>query len=249
MDTQEARIFTAIIISVILIVGIVIYFALSVIKQQKRNLKLRNSITLIELSTMEKERNRIAHDLHDELSPVLSAVKFHVEYVNVLNAEDKEQLRKASEYLDNMLNLIREISNNLMPATLLRKGLIAGLEEFVARVSDNGKMQILFSHEGEVKLPDEKIINIYRTAQELIHNAIKHSGAQHLEIKIEKVKGKLNILCKDDGRGFNYEEAMKNSTGLGLGSLRNRAALMEGTLRVESRIGVGSAFLIEIPLN
>ncbi len=249
MDTQEARIFAAIIISVIVIGGIFFYFALSIIRQQRRNLELQNAITLVELSTMEKERARIANDLHDELSPVLSVVKFQVEHVEVLDPEDREQLKKASGYLDNMIQLVREISNNLMPSTLIRKGLVPALEEFINRVTESGRLKIKFTYPVTLMLSEQMSINIYRSIQELIHNALRHAGAEYMEITIEVKKGLLTILCKDNGKGFDYPMLSKETEGLGLNSLKNRATLMGGTMLVESKMNKGSAFLFEIPLN
>ncbi len=103
MDPQEARIYTAVIISAIVIGIIILYFALSIVRQQKRNVELQNSIILSEISALEKERARIAADMHDELSPVLSVVKFQVENTEVENNEGKLPLTKASAHLDDIL--------------------------------------------------------------------------------------------------------------------------------------------------
>jgi len=249
MDTQEARIFTALIIAVLVIGVIIFYFALSIIRQQKKNFELQNAMTLVELSTMEKERARIANDLHDELSPVLSVVKFQIGSVKVSDWEEKEQLKKASKYLDEMLQLVRGISNDLMPSTLIRKGLAAALEEFTARVAESGQLKISLSYPEEITLPEEVSVNIYRALQEVIHNTLKHAKADHMEISLHLKKSQLSILCKDNGIGFEPAAAGKKSKGLGLSSLRNRTSIMGGRITIESRPGHGTAVLFKIPVN
>lgn len=249
MDTQEARIYAAVIISAIVIGIIILYFALSIIRQQKRNVDLQNTIILSEISVLERERARIAADLHDELSPLLSVVKFQVENTEVENTEGKLHLTNASTQLDEILKHLRDIANDLMPGTLLRKGLIEAVDEFISRVRESRHIEILFSYPPVLSLPQQMSINIYRAVQELIHNCIKHASAQKIEIIIDLKNDILTLLCRDNGIGFDYEKTITDSTGLGLNSLKNRAALMGGSLIVESKQGKGSAFLIEIPIN
>ena len=249
MDPKEARIYTAVIISAIVIGIIILYFALSIVRQQKRNVELQNSIILSEISALEKERARIAADMHDELSPVLSVVKFQVENTEVENTEGKLQLRKASAHLDDILKQVREIANDLMPGTLLRKGLIEAVQEFISRVVESRHIDIQFSYPGELQLSQQVSINMYRAIQELIHNCIKHAKAEKIEITIEIKKGFLSLMCRDNGIGFDYEHELLETKGLGLNSLKNRASIMGGTMIVESKQGKGSAFLFEIPIN
>ena len=132
MDTQEARIFIAIIISAVLIGVIILYFVITMIRQQKKNLALQKTHILAELQAMEKERSRIAADLHDDLGPGLSSVRFQIDHAR-RSGDETKQLAKASEQLDIYIERMREIAYNLMPSTLERKGLIPALEEFLDR--------------------------------------------------------------------------------------------------------------------
>ena len=123
MDAQEARIYMAVIITVVVLGIIIGYFAISVIRQQRRNMELQKANALAEISAMERERARIAIDLHDDVGPVLSVIKFRVDNANVSDAEEQEELKKASAQLDEVIARMREVSNNLMPSVLQRKGL------------------------------------------------------------------------------------------------------------------------------
>ena len=123
MDTKEATLFTAIVIAGFIIVLFIAFFILSIIRQQRRILELSRQNTLAEITAMEKERARIANDLHDDLGPIMSVTKFQVDNLTIEDEEEKGQQLQAVEHLDNLLTRLREISNDLMPQVLLRKGL------------------------------------------------------------------------------------------------------------------------------
>ena len=249
MDTQETSLYLAIIISVVIIGTIIIYFAVSVIRQQRRNLELQKAYSLAEISAMEKERARIAADLHDDLGPVLSVVKFRVDNVETINVEEKEELVKASQQLDELIARMREVANNLMPSALIRKGLINAVQEFTSNASASSGVMIRFTASEDIQAGEEKNINIYRIVQEVVHNCMKHAKASRLDISIEAKNGNLVLLCRDNGKGFDYTRMITESGGIGLRSIKNRTEIMGGNLRVESKPGVGTAFLFEIPLK
>lgn len=249
MDATEARIYLAVIITGIVLGTILLYFTFSVIRQQRRNLELQQANALAEISAMEKERARIAADLHDELGPVLSVIKFQVDNVEQVDPEEKLQLNKASQSLDDLVARMREVANNLMPSALHRKGLVAAIHEFIHNAAASSGIAILFTADQEFYTSEEKSINIYRVVQEVVHNSLKHSHAGEIEITMSDKSGLLKIFCRDNGDGFDYEQQMLEGKGIGLRSLKNRTAIMGGTLTVESKTGKGSAFLFEIPLK
>jgi len=247
MDSQETRIYIAVIIAVILIGIIIVFFAISIVRQQRMNLELQKANALAEIAAMEKERARIATDLHDDLGPLLSVVKFQVDHVESVAEDEKEQLTKASKHLDGLIGRMREVANNLMPSALHRKGLVEAIEEFIRNAENSTGLRILLQSGSDISMAEEKRINIYRVIQEVVHNCLKHAKATELEINIEQRNGRLRILCRDNGKGFDYEKTIRESVGIGLRSLKNRSEIMGGTMEVESKIGIGSAFLFEIP--
>jgi signal transduction histidine kinase len=109
------RHFNAILITAITLSIIIAYFLISIIRQQRRNLALQRENILAEVNAMERERERIANDLHDDVSPILSVIRFQINSIAVKNTEDEEQILQASEHLDNLIQRLRDISNNLMP--------------------------------------------------------------------------------------------------------------------------------------
>jgi len=204
---------------------------------------------LSEISTLEKERTRIATDLHDELGPVLSTIKFKIDSVQSSDAEETKQLEKASNQVDGLVSRLREIAADLIPASLLRKGLAPAVEEFAGEVSVSSSLTVDVSHYALPPLQQQESINIYRIIQEVTHNTLKHANASRLTISISQVKNDLQLKCVDNGQGFNYEKALTTGSGLGLRNLKSRTDMMGGSMLVESKVGVGTAYLFIIPVK
>src|SRR5262245_1656804 len=131
MDPHQAKIYTAIIITSVIVGVIILYFVISLIRHQRKNLELYNLKIQAEITTTENERTRIACDLHDELGPLLSAVKFKISSLDTPLEEDKEMVEESAKHIDDIIQRMREISNDLMPNTLLRKGILYAMEEFI----------------------------------------------------------------------------------------------------------------------
>ncbi len=248
MDPQEKLLFNAIIITAAVIGTIILFFIISIIRQQRRNLELHRLNILAEITTLEKERTRIAADLHDELGPLLSAIKFKINSVDTADEDDQYQLDRASGHLDDLITRLREISANLMPNTLIRKGLIAALHQFVDNVA-RSSLKIKLNYGQLPDINQEKSINIYRIVQEITHNTIKHAQATHLVIDLSLKGNTLILKTEDNGVGFDYSNKARESTGLGLRNLKSRAEIMGGSFAVESRPGKGTSYQFEIPIN
>jgi signal transduction histidine kinase len=248
MDPLETKIFTAVIIAFLVIGVIILYFVFSIIKQQKRNARLQKENTLAEISAMERERSRIAADLHDDIGPLLSAIKFQVDGIESANEEDTADLKNATLQIDGLVSKMREISTNLMPVSLIRKGLATAVSELLASMERSGRFKTHFVVDDIPPLTQEKSINLFRICQEVVHNSVKHSKAQNITVKILQKENLLCLLIKDDGISFDYESKLKAGNGIGLRSLKNRAELLKGEMIVESIPGRGTAFLFEIPL-
>lgn len=249
MDAQEARIYVAVIITGLVLGIIIIYFTLSVIRQQRRNLELQKANALAEISAMEKERARIAADLHDDLGPVLSVVKFQIDHVEQLQADEKLELVKASKQLDELITRMREVANDLMPSALHRKGLVSAVSEFVRTASAAHDIPIDFLAVEGLVISEEKSINIYRVMQEVIHNSIKHAKAGRIEVVFTLQTNFLKITCRDNGLGFDHAIALKSGDGIGLRSIRNRTEIMGGHMEVASKAGKGTVYIFEIPIK
>jgi signal transduction histidine kinase len=231
----------------LIIAIIIIYFFGSIIRYHRRYMRLQREKIFAEITIQENERKRIATDLHDSLGPLLSAVKLNIGSVDVHHPDDQVILEKTGKYLDEIIGSMRQISYDLLPNTLERKGLIEAIREFVNQVNLKKTINIQLYVVKEIQVPKEKEIHIFRMIQEIVHNTLKHAKAANLQIGLSEENGHLLFLTKDDGKGFDKDKALAGSTGLGLKSLESRCEILNGILSLESTPGAGTNYFIKIP--
>jgi signal transduction histidine kinase len=248
MDTQEKELYQSLLIVVGVVGIILLYFIITIIRYQRRSLRLHKEKIQAEIDTLENERRRIASDLHDELGPLLSAVKLQINNLDTTDPGDQEMIGKSSFHLDSIIRKLREISNNLMPNTLVRKGLQKAIGEFIENSHQAYGLEIRFICEQELHLNQHKEINIYRMIQEILHNTVKHAQATLLIIKMVIEGDRLLVMTADNGKGFDYFAKAKDNPGLGLRNLQSRTEVMGGELTCHSEVGKGTTYTIEIPL-
>ena len=248
MHTEEANYYTAVTVAAVVLGIIIIYFIITMIRHQRRNMSLYKAKINAEISTLENERKRIVSDLHDELGPLLSAVKLRINQLDIDNNDDKEVVEFANKHLSDIIIKIKEISYNLLPNTLARNGLLHAVEEFIDKINTAHHLKIRFVYENNFQLTKEKEINLYRIFQEIIHNTIKHANAKTLSMELRKQDNLLLLTIIDDGIGFDYEERSKNGTGLGLLNLQSRAEVLNAHFLIESEKDKGTSYFFEIPL-
>jgi len=248
MPTEEANYYTAVTVAAIVLGVIILYFIITMIRHQRRNMYLYKAKINAEISTLENERKRMVTDLHDELGPLLSAVKLRINQLETNTEDDKEIVEFSNRHISDIIIKIKEISYNLLPNTLARNGLVHAAEEFIDKINGAHTLKIKFICEGSFELSKEKEINIYRIFQEVIHNTIKHAAAKTLVIQLKRQEDFLLLNFQDDGIGFNYEEKSKNGTGLGLLNLQSRAEVLNAKFISESEKDKGTQYFFEIPL-
>lgn len=248
MDAQETRIYLAVIISVVFIVVILSYLAILIIRQQRKNLELQKTAALAEIASMEKERARIAADLHDELGPILSVIKFRIDGAATQQNAVKEELVVASKQIDQVIEKLRTISNDLLPVVLQRKGPIAAIEVLIEQLNVQNGPTIDIIYPAHLIINEDHGIQIYRIVLEAINNCIKYADATKMQIIFKEEKKQLKLICQDNGKGMELPVPFHQNGGRGLVSMKNRTALMNGIFTIESELGKGTLLQFEIPL-
>lgn len=249
MDAQQTTIYQAVLITALVLGIIITYFIVSILRQQRRNIELYKSKILAEITTLENERKRVSSDLHDDLGPLLSSIKFKIDSIEISKPEDKLVMQQTIGHIDETIKRLREIANNLTPNTLRRKGIVLAVEEFIEKNSGPAELKISFQHNDIPPLKPEHAVNLYRIIQEITHNAIKHSKATELLIEMKCDDKMLLLQTKDNGVGFDQKRAATDNAGLGLRNLLSRTEVMHGDIFVESQPGRGVKYLFEIPLT
>jgi len=200
--------------------------------------------------SIENERRRVAYELHDGSGVSLSAIRMKLTHLKELIADkvNGEKLNSIMHDIDQLSKEIREISHFIMPISLSKLGLKAGINELISKLNQlNTEIGFnLFQQYDEGKLGKNHQINIYRICQELLNNAIKHSNASQVTLNLIEDDNVLSISMEDDGVGFDIYVAKK---GLGMNNIYLRAELMQGTFQIESNMLSGSFFHIRIPIK
>jgi signal transduction histidine kinase len=202
------------------------------------------------LSAEEKERKRIARDIHDGVGQALSAIKFSVE--NSLSSLTEESNQAARNALNNIVPLtqqtieeVRRIVMDLRPSILDDLGLKATISwfcrEFEVIYTDISIEQAINFEESNIDVPLKTVV--YRILQEAFNNAAKHSRTEYILLRIEKTTDNLELLIEDKGIGFDVNEVELreiNQRGVGLASMRERALLSGGTFDIKSSLKEGT---------
>lgn len=193
----------------------------------------------------EKERSRIAANLHDSLGAILSATKLRVLLYGEDHPESTEFTEQTAQLLADGINEVREISHNLLPSNLSSYGLQRAVKQLADKVNAPGGIRVeLEDNWANYRLPAEAELALYRVCQEMLNNTIKHAQASRVEIGFNHQNLGYSISYNDNGKGFNPELA---NDGLGLYTIKSRIQAINGELYIDSQEGKGTSFSITLP--
>ncbi len=220
---------------------------------RQRITELENNVKIESMNSMiqgqEAERERVAKDLHDSLGGLLSTVKLHFDALQTEDAQVSSlpEYQRAYTLLDEACKEVRHISNNLQPGALSKLGLVAAIKDLINRVRPAEGPAINFQHDGVKGISDARVsLNVYRIVQELLNNALKHSGAHEIAISLSQKEDTLSIVVEDDGKGYEPGAA---KVGMGAENIASRVNYLKGDLSIHSVIGEGTTTQIDVPLT
>jgi signal transduction histidine kinase len=216
---------------------------------QKELNKQQNKLMNTVIAVQDKERKRIAEDLHDSLGSILSAAKLKLSTVAETKNDNGQQANyeETMNLLDEAVNEMRSISHNLLPASLLRLGLVAGLQNLFDKIFSRSGLQISFITHGFKKRIDENVeVSIYRIVLEAINNIVKHAQAKNVAVQLLQYETYINVLIEDDGVGFDKSVVSKEQ-GIGLNNIFSRVDYMKGSVDIDTRPKAGTVINIDIP--
>lgn len=204
-----------------------------------RNKKLQQSFLQELLQTQERVSKRISKDLHDSVGQSLLLVKNRV-----LQSKDE----KTGAIVDGVIDEVREISRNLHPFKLEELGLTVTLQSSVDMIDENYDIFISAEIDDIDQVFDqEKEINIYRLVQESFNNILKHSNAKSAEIKVLNKANDIEIIIKDNGKGFDFHKERLETSKIGLKTLSERSKFLKANFKVLSEINKGTTLIFNIP--
>ena len=202
------------------------------------------------ISVQDDERKRIAGDLHDNIGPLLAALKINFRRIIHLREEELQHglVDKTEVIIDNAIAEIRNVAHNLMPKGLSSNGLINTLNEYFDSLQQLYSKTIFFDHQIGAVLNPQLQTNLYRIICELVLNAARHSKAALINVNIYTKGQQVFVSIYDNGQGFRQKPADQKQT-LGLQSAESRVMYMKGKFNLNSEIDKGTQIAIEIPLQ
>ncbi|MGZ3862884.1 MAG: tetratricopeptide repeat-containing sensor histidine kinase [Bacteroidia bacterium] len=199
------------------------------------------------ITTEEKARKKIAADLHDGLGQILTAAKMNLANLNESLPQEKEKLQQVTELVSSAVYESKNMALNLMPLTLKENGLVESIRHVCAKFNKPDVQEISFnSYNIPDKLEPVVEINTYRICQELLNNAVKYSKAPKIFIQLFCRDSKLIIQVEDNGIGFDKTQVKKDS--LGMNTLKERVALLQGEIEIDSAPQKGTNIFIELSI-
>jgi signal transduction histidine kinase len=263
---QQLKIANKNILNIVLIslVGILILLVVLFVKNYKQKLILRQKrITELEIQQQltateavltgeEKERVRVAKDLHDGLGGLLSGIKFSFQNMKGnlrIPKENENEFNKGMKMLDTSIDEIRRIAHNMMPETLVKFGLDTAVDDFCSNIDQTGNIHVSYQSIGmkDYTLEQSKAINIYRIVQELVYNSLKHAQAKSIIVQLIKNDDNLSVTVEDDGIGFDPKSIEKNK-GIGWSNINTRINFLKGKLDLQSIPGNGTSVQLTFEL-
>jgi PAS domain S-box-containing protein len=203
------------------------------------------------IEAQEKERSRIARELHDDICQRLALLSVELTTAhrssNGSREAMKESLRDIQNHCSEIAGDVQSLSHQLHSSKLDYLGISAAIRGFCAELSKQHELDIEFSEEDvPAHLPKDVSLCLFRVAQEALHNAVKYSGVREFIVELSAIESGIRLTVSDAGAGFDVEEAKKNR-GLGLVSMQERIHLVRGRLSVESQPGAGTRIIVLVP--
>ncbi len=192
----------------------------------------------------EKERLRIAKELHDGVNVDLSAIKYKL---TSLLEKNNEVINEAVSMIDKSCEQVRAISHNLIPPSLKDFSLIETIEDFCTTTNNLHTQEVTFNHIGEaIHISKKAEVNIFRIVQELVNNSVKHAEATEIAVQISHRENVIQLTVEDNGKGFDKEK-VKNG-GIGLQNIQSRVDYLNAKLDFDSN-NKGTSYIIDINTN
>ena len=205
------------------------------------------------LEGQERERKRIAEDLHDRLGSMLSSIKLYFNGMEArienLEKPDKALYDKANTLLDVACTEVRKIAHDLVSGDVHETGLVKALQQLQDTIEGSSQLSVkLITFELEERVDAQLEQHTYRIIQELVNNTLKHAKASEINIQLTRHEDSLNIVYEDNGIGFNPDQ-LKSKDGMGLNNIQSRLKNFNGTCVIDSSSNKGTTVIIDIPLR
>lgn len=224
------------------------------LERQEAQLKLREAEINAIINSQEKERNRFARDLHDGFGQLISVLKLNLDQLSKVSAKDgdkrMEVFKNGESVINEMYSELRNICFDLMPQTLVKRGLTPALKELGAKLSSTDQLKcevLIFNNSPRLKELFE--ISLFRITQEWVNNILKYAEADNITIQLLKDPEELTLTVEDNGNGFD-PRTFYEGAGNGWKNIQTRLKLINADFDLDSRTGIkGTMMTVNVPMN
>ncbi len=195
----------------------------------------------------EKERQKVANELHDDLGSLMATIKLHFD--NAKSTKKDPALQSAQKLLDDAYQKIRGMAHSKNSGVMSDQGLLPAIKKMAAVITHSNALEVKVEDFGMgERLENSLELNLFRMIQELVANTIKHAQATKVTIQLTQHEDNLNIIVEDNGKGFDRYQLKATQTGMGLTNIEKRVEHLEGSFTVDSVLGKGTSILIDLPV-
>jgi PAS domain S-box-containing protein len=228
-------------------VGGILIFAEDITRRKQMEMALSDmSRKLIE--AQEKERGRIARELHDDVNQRLALLSLEVGQLQSNPSEIEQRAQELRRRIGDISADVQVLAHDLHPARLEYLGAVEGMESWSRDFAERQKLGLEFTTDVHSPLRPEIGVSLFRVLQEAMQNAVKHSGASQVQVQLLEDSEALRLVVSDSGRGFDVEAASRGK-GLGLTSMRERLRLVNGTVNIDSKPNGGTVIEARVPVE
>ncbi|MFC5558939.1 sensor histidine kinase [Ureibacillus thermophilus] len=214
--------------------------------------KLKHEFGIKIIAAQEEERKKLSREIHDGPAQMMANVLMRADLIEKIYRDRgiEEAMKEISELKSSVraaLSEVRRIIYDLRPMALDDLGIVPTLKKYLSTVMDYNKgIDIHFqSYNSETRLPSNYEVAIFRLVQECVNNAVKHANPTEIWVRLEWSKSHLNVIVKDNGRGFNLDE--KREQSFGIIGMRERVEILDGSMEIKTKIGSGTIVMFKIP--
>lgn len=242
-----------VLLAILLILFLVIYQK-RIVTQENKLQRLENekqhALLKATIEGQERERKRLAKDLHDGIGSLLSGLSFNLKFQKNVTNDDPAYnlfLEEACKLVDESIESVRTVSHNLLPSTLENFGLVSAIKECIAPITQTTHIKTNIQVPVELPpLPIEISLGILRVFQELVQNTIKHANASQIAIKLLYNLDTIALEYRDNGKGFHIDDI--DLYGIGIKNMQSRIQALQGTFLIDQKIKKGFRAYLEVPI-
>ncbi|OFX36674.1 MAG: hypothetical protein A2X08_09890 [Bacteroidetes bacterium GWA2_32_17] len=215
-------------------------------------LKQQELRTKVIIDAQEKERKRIAQDLHDGIGLTLASIK--INFANITDStafiteEKKYIFHQIVNSLDNACKEVRNLSHCMMPKALQEAGLLDAMDDLLERTTANLNIKYTFEKDNIIRLNENIEIGLYRIFQELLNNILKHAIASEIAVYLHKTKEQIILMVEDNGVGVTQNQNNEKK-GIGLSNIEARVHALNGTFSIRGSVHLGTVAVVRIPVK